>query len=630
MTEDQHPEASASDVGSIDDILRAQERLNQEIREKFTKDVSIMFTDICGYTHYMDTMGDISGRSMLQKHNDILLPIIDTHHGTVIKTIGDAIMAVFSSPLDAVQSAVDIQNGLHAHNEKAEPRSRIYVKIGINSGETLVDRQDLFGDAVNVAARVQAQAGKEEILLSERVYESVRSSEDVLCRFDRTVTLKGKADPVDLYRVVWNDDKEVVHVESAMRSEPVHTRSSRSTAVFRLDISRKGNDRIKISAVEETEGQSSTIQHYEEVTAPIDTISARCREMAETLNLANRRGRVSPDILLKLRDVGQVFSDDLFTPAVKEKLGSTRAGQLIISLDDQLVQVPWELLHVDGQFLCRRFSMGRMVRTRQPIPGSKSRIPARPLKMMILSDPCGDLKGAYREGRDIRDYIDRYHDLINASFRSGDITQQYLREKIRNFDFLHYAGHFDYHAEQNESSGWKLTNGCLTAENVMKMAGAGTMPSLVFSNACQSARTEEWAIEEHFEKQIFGLANAFMLAGVKHYVGTFWEIQDELSRHFALTFYKNMLSGSSVGEALRRARLTLIKEYGEETLVWASYLLYGDPAFNYLDQIQPEENTDESSAIHSTPLPDDIAPSKARRILQGESPCREGFSNGFL
>ena len=115
------------------------------------------------------------------------------------------------------------------------------------------------------------------------------------------------------------------------------------------------------------------------------------------------------------------------------------------------------------------------------------------------------------------------------------------------------------------------------------MAGSGTMPALVFSNACQSARTEKWTLRERFQNEIFGLANAFLLAGVKHYLGTFWEIQDEPSSRFALKFYEGLMTGKSIGDAVRGARLALIKEFGEENIVWASYLLYGDPTSNYLE-----------------------------------------------
>jgi hypothetical protein len=105
------------------------------------------------------------------------------------------------------------------------------------------------------------------------------------------------------------------------------------------------------------------------------------------------------------------------------------------------------------------------------------------------------------------------------------------------------------------------------------------MPSLVFSNACQSGHSGEWRIGEEDEQRIFGLANAYLLAGVQHYIGTFWEILDEPSSQFAKLFYGSTSQGESVGEAVRKAREKLIEAHGEETIVWAGYMLYGDPTF---------------------------------------------------
>jgi hypothetical protein len=111
------------------------------------------------------------------------------------------------------------------------------------------------------------------------------------------------------------------------------------------------------------------------------------------------------------------------------------------------------------------------------------------------------------------------------------------------------------------------------------MGGLQPMPSLVFSNACQSGHSGEWRIGEEDEQQIFGLANAYLLSGVRHYIGTFWEILDEPSSQFAKLFYGSVSQGESVGEAVRKAREKLIEAHGEETIVWAGYMLYGDPTF---------------------------------------------------
>ncbi len=504
---------------SIEAILREHDRLDNVIRERFRKEFTILFTDICGYTHYMETRGDIRGRAMLQKHNDIVFPLVEKHHGVVIKTIGDAVMATFDVPQEAVRAGADIQNGLYEYNQNTETTEEIHVKIGINTGHVLVDDADVFGDAVNVAARIQGKAGKDEILISGNLFERVRGSADFLCRFHDTVELKGKAQPAELYQVIWKDEDVVLSESPQVRAglKP-ETRNPKLENVLHLDVTRVA-DRLKIIAYEQLTGESGTVRHYEEIPIPIDTINSRCREIAETLNKANRRGCVSRDILTKLREIGQVFFDDLFTHTVKEKVRKSAAEHLILNLDDTLVHIPWELLHDGKQFLCLRFSMGRLVRTRQNVPGGdRSRKLGNPLKMLILADPGGDLNGAYAEGTQLRDYIDQEQNIVNASLRTDSITPDYIREKIRNFDFVHYAGHSDYDQENPGESGWRLSSGRLRSREIMKMAGTGIMPSLIFSNACQSARTEGWNIKEHFHDEIFGLANAFVLSGVKHYV----------------------------------------------------------------------------------------------------------------
>jgi len=575
---------------NIEQVMRKREHLDQIIQKKFRKKMPILFSDVCGYTQYMDTRGDISGRAWIQKHHDIVLPLIEKHEGKVLDIMGDGVMASFPTTLSAVKTSVAIQKGLDEYNGRTDPADEIHVTIGINTGEILVDDDHIAGDVVNVASRIESQAEQDQILISKSAYVEVSGSEDVLCRAHGSVQVKGKSDPLELYRVVWQDEDIVLSREPRVRADEktVEKGGKSPLTVLQLEITRE-EDRLKISVSEQSAGEVSTIRHYEEIPVPIERIGTRCREIVETLNNANRKGRLTRDVLIKLREIGQVFRDELFTLNVKEKVKETKAEHLILNLDDQLVHVPWELLHDGKHFLSQRFNMGRLVKTRQTILGSKARLLARPLKMLVLADPKGDLRGAYEEGKQIRDCMDRDKDFISVSLRSDNITTDFIRGKIRNFDLVHFAGHADYNPQNPGEGGWRLTNGVIKAREITKMAGTAAMPALIFSNACQSARTEEWGIKEHFQDEIFGLANAFILAGVKHYVGTFWEILDEPSRLFALEFYRQLLSGRTMGEAIRLARMELIEKYGEETIVWASYLLYGDPTSNYMDQIQEIE-----------------------------------------
>lgn len=594
-----------NDLGKI---LQERERLDQILQQKFKKEVTILFADICGYTEYIDRMGDICGRTMLLRYNRMVTPIVERHGGRVIEIIGDAIMAVFSSGLEAVEAAISIQRTLSENNKETVPNDRFHLKIGIASGQVLVDEsadyQGFAGDVANIAARIQAQADSDQILLSKTVYDQLGESENILCRYHDTIQVKGKAQPLEIYQIVWQDEALPLNDKPTIQPHEIRTlEEDRSPPEqIQLEIARTG-DRLKISAYEQVSGLERTIRHYEEIQVSMDMIQTKCHDMVDTLNKANRKGRVDNEALEKLRKIGQVLHDELFSLSVKEKLRETRAEYLNLNIDDQLVHIPWELLNDGRQFLCQRFNMGRLVKTRQPIIGARARTLTHPLRMLILADPEGDLKGAYAEGTQIRDYMDLNKYMINVSLRAGNIAPDTIKEKIRNFDIVHFAGHADYSIENSAESGWRLTGGTFNAGDITKMAGTATMPALIFSNACQSARTEQWVLRPNFEDEIFGLANAFLLAGVEHYVGTFWEILDEPSSRFALEFYKCLLSGMTIGETVRKSRRSLIKEYGSETIAWASYVLYGDPTYRYSGQIESVKTLPEPEPVRG-PLTD--------------------------
>lgn len=365
------------------------------------------------------------------------------------------------------------------------------------------------------------------------------------------------------------------------------------------ELSSSGKTRLKISSWESLSSENRTLRHYVEKTLDMAAIDERCREIALTLNQANRKGKISGEMLVRLEELGKVLNDEILPLRIKESLRKTSAEHLVISLDESLVQVPFELLHDGAGFLSTRFAMGRIVRTPQESGYySRTRPPAKPFSMLILADPGGDLKSAYEEGICLRDTLDARSELARVSLRTGGITRDFVREKLRNFDLVHFAGHADYNWENPEKGGWRLTQGQLSPRDIVEMGGAGFMPSLVFSNACQSARTEGWRISNRFHDEIFGLANAFVLSGVRHYVGTFWEIPDAPGMEFALSFYESLFSGKTVGQAMKNARNTLIRIYGEETVHWAGYLLYGDPTYNYL--VQAKDKTQSRTGAGET------------------------------
>jgi class 3 adenylate cyclase/CHAT domain-containing protein/Tfp pilus assembly protein PilF len=561
-------------------LLQKRARIDDLLKNRFTREITVMFTDMKGMTSYFESRGDIEGMVLLQKHNEILFPIVEGHGGEIIKTVGDSIMASFRGPIHAVRAAVEMQRKLKEYNLHRRENEQIHIRIGVNKGPGLIKEHDIYGDAVNVASRLESLAEAGEILISGAIFQDIKDSEDVLCRYVDLAKVRGKTQPLELYQVAWDEE----HATPGPTRAPPRSqlRQVAAPTALHLEALRK-DSHLEISTYETGEGKARTIRTYEVSAISSESIYEKTKEIASLLNRANRRGKVSHEILSALREAGQFLYDELLTLKAKNDLKTTEAQDLIVSIDDGLVHIPWELLYDGSKFLCQRFNMGRVVSTQKRLPGTKQRDLAKPLKVLILSDPKGDLKDSRREGSFIRDEADKHSSLMSVNPKSGPVTREYARGKMRNFDVVHYAGHADYDTDNPSQSGWLLADTKFTSDDIIRMAGSTPLPALVFSNACKSGQTEEWKVKENYGKGIYGLANAFLLAGVQHYIGTFWEVLDEPSSQFALAFYRSMLKGCTIGEAVREARLHLIQEYGEETIVWASYLLYGDPSFRYID-----------------------------------------------
>lgn len=166
------------------------------------KPATILFTDIEGSTKYWDRHGDIKGRLLIDRHNRLLFPVIHIYGGRIVKTIGDAIMAAFKQPEDAIYAAVGIQQILEQERDRDRRRFRLHVRIGIHTGQGIVEKKDIFGDVVNVAARVESKAKADEILLSGATASRVRNAEFALSS-QGSVSAKGKSKPISLFRCNW-------------------------------------------------------------------------------------------------------------------------------------------------------------------------------------------------------------------------------------------------------------------------------------------------------------------------------------------------------------------------------------------------------------------------------------------
>lgn len=353
-----------------------------------------------------------------------------------------------------------------------------------------------------------------------------------------------------------------------------------------LEAAREGG-RLQISIRERVSSDlDPSIDPYEVKALSMEQfahIEKECLKAMDFLGASFGKGGITHQAHENLRKMGELLSDELLTPKIKEAILHSNASFLMIRIDDQMVQIPWELICLDGVFLCERFNLGRLVRTRQEVAEPVNRRPSFPISLWILANPGRNLASADKEGELILKIADTLNPedmtIVNASLDSANATPEQIRFKIKNSDLVHFAGHAEYNPQNISNSGWKLADSYFSPTEIDQMAGGSKMPAIVFSNACRSARTGEWKEE----RNSFGIVNAFLRAGVQYYIGTAWEIMDRPSTLFACEFYNRLFSGSSIGEAVRLARKALKERYASDYVGWAGYILYGDPRYKLFD-----------------------------------------------
>ncbi len=154
---------------------------------------AIMFTDIVGYTALMGR-DEQKAFELLKTNRQIQKPIIEQYNGRWIKELGDGVMASFNTVSDAVNAAIKIQGVCNAAKD-------FQLRIGIHLGEVVFENEDVFGDGVNIASRIQALAPPGGIWISESVHNNVSNKNDIVTEFVKVENLKNVKDPIRIYQV---------------------------------------------------------------------------------------------------------------------------------------------------------------------------------------------------------------------------------------------------------------------------------------------------------------------------------------------------------------------------------------------------------------------------------------------
>src|ERR1700738_738327 len=174
-------------------IEMAEERMERRLS-------AILAADIAGYSALM---GADEARTVrdLKRHQAVVLPMVGEFGGRIIDTAGDGILAELPSVVNAVKCAVAIQSKMAERNATIEPERRMQFRVGINIGDVVYDEARIYGDGINVAARLEGIAEAGGICISSKVYDEINGRIDLACQDIGEQQLKNIARPVRAYHV---------------------------------------------------------------------------------------------------------------------------------------------------------------------------------------------------------------------------------------------------------------------------------------------------------------------------------------------------------------------------------------------------------------------------------------------
>ena len=162
---------------------------------------AILYADVAGYSRLMGRDEDQTHRTLCD-HLDLIAQSVKAHHGEVKHYAGDAVLAKFDAVLDALSCATDIQERLRNSNTNLPADQRLEFRVGVNLGDVIEDRGDIYGEGVNVAARLESLADPGDMCISESVKVAIGNKLPCQYEFLGEQQFKNIADPIRAYRVL--------------------------------------------------------------------------------------------------------------------------------------------------------------------------------------------------------------------------------------------------------------------------------------------------------------------------------------------------------------------------------------------------------------------------------------------
>ena len=186
-----------ADVSTEEDEIISHAKREYKFKRENSQFVTVLFIDMAGYTEKSSDADSLSLMNLIQGFEEVVMPLVREYKGIIVKKLGDGILAVFKNPLNAVISALTIQERIKEKNTLTLEKEKFEVRIGLNTGEVIRKEGDIYGDVVNVASRMETAANPGDILLTQSTYDEIK--EYIKCTRLGNIIVKGKKESITAY-----------------------------------------------------------------------------------------------------------------------------------------------------------------------------------------------------------------------------------------------------------------------------------------------------------------------------------------------------------------------------------------------------------------------------------------------
>ncbi len=184
---------------------------------------AVLFVDVSGSTAFFERYGEVAGHAMVEHCFKVIVPPVEKHAGRIVKYMGDGFLAVFDDPAASIEAAAAMNSSLADDNATRPDAARVRIHSGISVGPVVVREDgDVYGDPVNVAARVQHLAGPDQVYVTKDAVDELSIEAQGKTRRVGQFPLRGKEDEVELYEVMWKlEGATLLFTRATLREEAV-------------------------------------------------------------------------------------------------------------------------------------------------------------------------------------------------------------------------------------------------------------------------------------------------------------------------------------------------------------------------------------------------------------------------